>query len=263
MLTPHRYQNMKRKTILLGIAVAAVASSCLNGSYSTEYTALCNFEYSEVETVYGKDSVFFEGDFYQSSTLGFYGKRSEDKETFKGGFMLTLLKDKTFAEGHVNFSESMKPVYSAAADSAGHQSNGCAIFYDSKTSMPEKDVQFLMPSSGTCSLTALWVTNTNYVVNAAKFGDTANGVRAFNSADDKLVLTVTAYRNGVKNGTATFTLLSYDERDGVKATVGWQSVDTKNITYFDELDFSLDCNVEGFPLYCCVDDLTVNVSISE
>lgn len=253
---------MKLRTILCALALAAAASSCIKGSYKSNFTAYCSFE-SDDMTVYTKDSIKFDMDFVQGNSLYVYGKRDEDDSRFLGGFMLTKLKDSKIEEGHI--TGNFKSVYSVAADTAGYLSRGCAIFHDSKSSltMPAHEMEFAYSKNGTCGLTRMMVANTNYVVNTAKFGNPSLGVRAFNSPEDKLVLKVTAYRNGLEVTTVSKTLLSYDDRDGLKANIGWRKMDVSKITSFDQLDFSLECNVENFPLYCCIDEMILNVSVEQ
>ena len=253
---------MKLKTILCALALAAAASSCIKGSYKSEFTAYCSFESNNMKD-YTKDSIKFDMDFTQGNALIVYGKRDEGNTTFLGGFMLTKLKDSKIEEGHIEANE--KSIYSVAADTAGYLSYGCAIFHDSKSeaTMPEHDITFAYSQSGTCSLARMMVANTNYVVNTAKFGNRGLGVRPFNSVEDKLVLKVTAFVNGMETGTISKTLLSYDEKDGLKENIGWRKVDISKISRFDWLDFSLECNVENFPLYCCIDEMVVNVSVEQ
>ena len=47
---------MKLKTILCALALAAAATSCMKGSYQTNFTAYCSFE-SDDMTVYTKDRI--------------------------------------------------------------------------------------------------------------------------------------------------------------------------------------------------------------
>lgn len=253
---------MKLKTILCELALAAAATSCMKGSYQTNFTAYCSFE-SDDMTVYTKDSIKFDMDFTQGNSIFVCGKRNEDKSKFLGGMMLTKLKDSKIEEGHID--GNTKSIYSVAADTAGFMSKGCAIFHDSQssTTMPEHEMIFAYSKAGTCSLKRMMVANTNYVVNTAKYGNKDLGVRAFNSVEDKLVLKVTSYVNGLESGTTSITLLSYDEKTGLKENKGWRKLDVSKISRFDWLDFKLESTVENFPLYCCIDEMVVNVSIEQ
>ena len=71
---------MKFSTVICGVSALFLAASCLDGgSFKSNYNEYCSFEFSDVSTLYGNDSLYFETDFPQSSnnqSLAFRGKRN-------------------------------------------------------------------------------------------------------------------------------------------------------------------------------------------
>lgn len=247
--------NIRITGIIAGLAIAASVSGCANGSYHSEYTAFCTFEYTDA-TLYGADSLYYEDNFSQAGTFAFLSKRSDDGSEFLGGFMLSLMKDTVYVKDH--FTERSR--YCVASDSTGaYNSTGFAIFYDSKNSMPEHSVSFLYASSGgVCSLSRVMVANTNETVNTARFGH--GEVPAFQQGD-YLKINVTGFLNGEETASASYTLANYDG-NGLNVATGWKQMDIGKIGQFDYLDFSLESNRTDLPLYCCVDEIAAKVSIS-
>lgn len=250
---------MKLTHFLSTVFAVTVLSSCVKGSMSQEFTAYCSFEKYDVAQVFGKDSVFFKSDFAEGglSSIIFYGKRDGDPLKFRGGIMMSLLKDTTYKAGH--FTE--KSLYSVASDTTGaFDSKGFAIFYDSKSNMPEHTVGFAYAKSeytSYCSLLRIMVANTNYMVNLIKFGN--GNIPAFQQGD-VLTLKIKGIRGGTETSSASFTLAKYDG-NGLSVVTGWKSMDVSKIGTFDYLDFSLESNRSDFPLYCCIDELAASVSI--
>ena len=128
---------MKFSTVICGVSALFLAASCLDGgSFKSNYNEYCSFEFSDVSTLYGNDSLYFETDFPQSSnnqSLAFRGKRNgEEKITdihdFRGGFLLSLLRDTLVCEGHISENPS-RSMYSTVADTTGSEnSKGFAVF---------------------------------------------------------------------------------------------------------------------------------------
>lgn len=248
-----------RKLILCALAVISLTSCMKQGSFKTSYIDYCSFEYSNIATVYGTDSLNFESNFAQSAnyqTLVFMGKRSSDQITdineFQGGVMLSLLRDTVVAEKHF-ISE-----YSTVADTTGADgSKGFAVLVCNPGNMPEHTASFAATEFGTCTPHYMKVCNTNQVVNTAKFG--SDICPAFKEGD-YIKLIVTGILNGQKTAEASIDLVNYTTK-GLEIITNWTKMDLSKIGDFDHLDFNIETNVPQAPRKCCFDSLVLSVNI--
>ena len=138
-------------------------------------------------------------------------------------------------------------------------SKGYGIFYDSQVAMPDHEVVFNLRSIGTCSLNGLCVANTNYTVNAAKYG--FSDCPKFQEGD-YLKFTVNAIKGETKTGSASIDLVKCD-KSGLTVQIGWKAMEIKNALPFDYLDFELQTNRADLPLYCCIDNMVASVSVKQ
>ncbi|MDD6254360.1 MAG: DUF4465 domain-containing protein [Bacteroidales bacterium] len=256
---------MKISTVICGISAAVLVASCMNGgSYKSEYNDYCAFESSNIND-YGNDSLYFESDFFQSlsnCSLVFHGKRDGDKITdlsdFRSGFLLSLLRDTLVAKGHLAEADPRKIRYSVVADTTGaDNSKGFAVLCYVPGDMPEHSVSFAMTNYGTCLPRYVKVCNTSYVANTVTYGNAY--CRAFEKGD-YLKLSIAAVLNGVETQRLDYNLVKYDET-GLKIVDRWEKFDLSKLGDFDYLEFYMDSNVPGAPLYCCIDGMVVSVSI--
>jgi len=253
---------------LLGVtAFAAALHGCVgNGSFKSEYTDYCSFEYTSVSGFYTADSLYFSTDFTQgpsTGTLAFHGKRNaevSDIDDFKGGFMLSLLRDTVVAQGHLQGTNLTRSKHSVVADTTGaNNSKGFAIFKYDYGNMPSPCVTFLMSQyEGFCLPRHMSVCNTNFVANSVTYGN--GDCRAFQSGD-YLKLIITGTNGGVTSGKAEFVLASCTD-SGLNVVTTWKKFDLSDLGDFDTLDFTMESNVPGAPLQCCIDGLVVSVSVS-
>ncbi len=245
---------MKFSRILLAISIAACISSCMKGGYETSFTGVGNFEYSDtskyfVNGIYDKQDLIM-----ASASLSFNGKRNDDGEFF-GGVMAGIRRDSVYLEGYVP-----KSLYTVCDPYGGAgKSSGFGILFDSKGAMPEHEVSFLYSNIGTCTLSALAVANTTYIVNTIMFG--LNGIPAFESGD-YLTLKVTAIRDGQKASSASIDLAKHNGKS-LEIITKWTAMDVTAIGSFEYLDLDLESNRTDLPLYCCIDNLVANVTIKQ
>lgn len=244
-------------TCILGVA-SMLAAGCLGGSsYSQNYTAECTFEYSASE--YGKDSVYFTYDIDdQGQGLLFHGKRDSDNvdspSGFRGGFILSILKDTTYRAGH------FRSLYSVADTTAAYKSSGFAVWCNqpSAAEVPEQSISFSNTDYGTCVPVSMMICNTNYTVNFVKFG--ADGCPAF-SQGDWIKVTVTGIHDGEKSGSAESYLVNYTEK-GLDVVTDWKAMDLSKLGDIDHMVINVSSNRADAPAYCCIDYLTARISVS-
>lgn len=262
---------MKLKTIICGFAVAVLAASCMKGgSYKADYTDYCSFESGYISE-YTKDSLYFKSDFLQSTswqTLLCCGKRNNamsgeeitDVNDFKGGLMLSMLKDTLVEPGHID-ANSFKSRYSTVADTTGaDKSKGFAILHYVQGGMPDHTIVFIQSAYGSCVPMYMKVCNTNYVVNVMSYGYNENRSGAFQEGD-YLKLVVTAIINDV--ATKSVEKMMGEFKDGKLTYVsGWEKFDLSELGDFDYLDLKMETNNYAVPTDCCIDGLVMNVSIS-
>lgn len=240
------------------VAAVAVAGGCLgSGSFNQNYTAECAFDYSASE--YGKDSVFFSYDLNIQGLL-FLGKRDtdnvDDPSGFKGGFILSLLADTTYCEGH------FRSLYSVADTTGAYKSPGFCIWCNepSATEVPEQSISFYNTAYGTCYPSSMMICNTNYTVNTVKFGTDA--CPAF-SQGDWIKVTVTGVLGGVRSGEkAEAYLVNYTE-NGLSVLTDWKRMDLSKIGDIDYLVIKVSSNRPDAPAYCCIDSFVARISISD
>lgn len=260
---------MKLSTAFLSIAASAILVSCIgDGGFKSKYNEYCSFEFSNVTSLYGPDSLYFETDFPSPNqalafrgeriTNGLNGETIDNINDFRGGFILSLLRDTKVCEGHIEQDEH-RSKYSTVADTTGaDNSKGFAIFKYLDGYMPAQSVSFLYTAYGTCMPKLMSVCNTNYVVNTVLYGNSY--CRAFETGD-YIKLTIKAYLDGAQSGeTVEVKLVDYAESD-LKIIDSWKRVDISKLGDFDYLIFEMSSNVPSAPLYCCVDGMLCSVDI--
>lgn len=246
---------MKILKVLSVMAVAILAVSCLEGGkYESNYTSWCTLEFSDANS-YGADSIYFESNINDGNAMTFL-RKVDGSDLFTGGFLLSIRKDTTYQANH------FKSKYSVADTTGARGTNGFAVFYQNrdKTQMPDHDAQFAYSTSGTITPVAVYVANTNYMVNLMKFGTV--DCPAF-QAGDYLSLKITAHSSTSDAGkSASIDLARYDATAGLTVKTDWALWDLTSLGAFTYLDFELVSNRTDIPLYCCVDEFVAKVALS-
>jgi len=233
---------------LLVILIGAVCiTSCLKGSYQSNYTAVCSFEFNNIfkDSLYSK-SYFAEGGFVFNS----FRNKSEQ---FLGGFMISMKCDTIYKSGHI----SRSPYCVADTTAIGK----CFLVFkqSEKETMPEHDIIFLSTEAGIAMPQNCYVNNTNDVANIVMFGRDA--VPAFKEGD-YLKLTITATLGGkVKDKKVEVNLAEY--KGVLKVLKDWKLVNLTSLGDFDFLDFELTSNRNDIPMLFCMDHFVAKVDISQ
>ena len=236
-----------KKSLLLVIAVAFLAASCMNKSaFSQKYVTVTTFDYSNINyvEVFGSDSTYFDatnGIGLMWDDLVFFHK--VESGLFQGGFMLSYLK----AAGTDEKPAEYVPNDYKVAGTPFATRNVYAVFHQNPYSeMPKHDIQFTASAYGTCTMTQCWVNNTDAVYEAVK--------RSLNSGET-LKLVATGYLNEKVTGTAEI-MLAADT-----TMYNWTKFDLTKLGSVDAVDFELVCDNPAIPKYFCLDELTASINI--
>jgi hypothetical protein len=244
---------MKKTRLFLSLlALAAVATSCLDDddSYKQNYTAYCNFEFTDLEYVLGEDSVYFDADYFMGDASLYFYTSHEGSDAFLGGFALSGKHDPVVASGHESSS-----VLAVCDTTGAANSTGFTVFYQS-ASMPDHDITFGYANRGECSATlnGMYVCNTNYMANLIVYGTTS--IPAF-SEGDYLKLRVSS-DTGKSD---TVTLAEWPAGGTLSYIHDWTAFVTSNVGTYSELNFEFVTNRTDLPLYCCIDGLTSYIQL--
>lgn len=242
--------DMKLKIwILTALVLGGMAAACNpSGTNSSNYTAVCTFEYSDIDN-YLVDSLITEFQNYifaGSDGLSFVGP----DPISPCGFIISVRHDPLLEAGHV------AKEYAVVSRSAAH---GVAyvVYVDQPGSAEKKTVNFDYAQYGTCTLDGFMFNNTNKVATLATYG--LGDVPAF-APGDWMKLTVTGYKGSTIGGTVAVDLVDYTGTE-LKVIKDWTAVETKDFGQFTTLCFKVTSNREDVPLEVCIDYLQASISV--
>ncbi len=236
------------KKLLFVMAAAVAAASCVNENqgYSANYTLGVTFEYGA--GVFQSDSLYMDkqlGVGIAWENMGFHHKLNDDKSEFQGGFVISRLK------GGGTSEQDRFRVNSGVGRSGSYT---YAVYYANpdESKMPEKDIEFLEPNYGTCTMVGCYMNNTKEVVNAVK----ANFVEG-----DRLAVRMTGYLGGEKTGEAEFVLAEYTaEKDSL--VTGWSPFTLDKLGSVETIDIEIISSRDDIPTAFCMDDMITQVSVT-
>lgn len=246
---------MKKFLVVFFAAVMAVSCFKDGPTNSHQYNLLATFEYVndyEIPRQFGEDSLYFDtanGLGMGWNDVAFMHKLSEDKKEFKGGFMLSCLKGKLYAEGYESVMRTDMYRVNAPADST----RTYMVFVDagSDADMPAHDVEFVGDQYGTCRVVGCYVNVPLYVAAAAK--------KEFEDGD-ALTLKVTGYLDGKMTGEKSIDLITC-EGGNVKLLPKWTLFDFASIGDIQYLDFDVQSTDPNVPEVFCMDNFGARVAI--
>ena len=245
------------KKILVVCCLAMMAVSCFKDgpTNSYQYNLLASFEYVsdyDIKNQFGDDSLYFD----TASGLGmgwndvaFMHKLSSDKKTHEGGFILSCLKGKLYADGYEADASTDMYRVNAKADSTRMY----VVFVDAgaEDKMPAHDVEFVGDQYGSCVMVGCYVNLPLYVAAAAS--------KEFKDGD-ALVLKATGYRDG--NVTAEKSMNLITCADGKVALLPrWTLFDLKALGDIQYVDFDVQSSNPAVPEVFCMDNFGAKVSI--
>lgn len=244
---------MKNIYSAFALLIASFLSvSCLEGSFSSNYTTVDSFDYIDFLTT-SKDSVFVDG-FFIGTSGKFVFNIGTDKEGTKvtGGFGLSSKRDKKL--GHRGDKCNEYCVY----NSSDKNVTTFAVFHqnDDPTLNPNEGnaIVFVGGVGAVCTPSTCTVANTGMVASMIENG--ADGFEPF-ADGDYLTLTLTGYQDKVKGKSVSIDLAKYDGK--LTMLNEWKVLDLAPLGNVTSIDVKLETNREGLPLWFCFDNLTTNV----
>lgn len=248
----------------LGVAISAFAlSSCFNSTYSESYTLIASFEYGK-QVELRPDSTYFATTGYAIgyNYLAFCHNVDPQTKAFKGGFRLSALEGLIKPEKTEEVEGEQTAAEKTALDMTwrAHSVPGANMYmvYYMSQDRPEYDVEFLIPTSGTCIMKSCYVTNTAKV--AADIASTFE-------RGDKLVLKATGYKNGKETGTAEMALADYTQNDKSgqpkdSIVSAWTMFDLSKLQLVDKVKFELEnMSTKNVQKYFCIDNVVADITL--
>ena len=252
-------------TKAFGVVVAAVVlSSCFKSNYSESYQLIANFEYGKVLEL-RKDSTYFAADGFGIgyNYLVFCHNIDPISKEYKGGFRISAL------EGQIRpAKEEEDNNEQTAADEMAQMDmvwrahsvpgvNTYMVYYASQ-SRPEYDIEFLVPTNGSCIMKACQVTNTAKVAEeiAGKF------VRG-----DKMMLKAIGYKDGKETGVAEIALADFTQNDKTgqpkdSIVSRWTTFDLSKLQAVDKVKFEIEVFSEkDVQKYFCLDNVVADIAL--
>lgn len=253
-----------------GIAAVAFAlSSCFKSNYSESYTLVANFEYGKALEL-RKDSTYFAQDGFGIgfNYLAFCHNIDPTTREYKGGFRLSALEgqirpvkqENESNESEVTESETVELDMVWRAHSVPG-ANTYLVYYLTKD-RPEHDIEFLLPTNGTCIMKACQVTNTAKVAEeiAGKFG-----------RGDKLTLKAVGYKDGNETGKAEIALADFTQNDKAgqpkdSIVSKWTTFDLSALQSVDKVIFELEVSslteeMKDVQKYFCLDNVVADIAL--
>ena len=252
------FTTLKR---FIGVAVIACAlSSCFSYINTESYTLVADFEYGS-DLVVRPDSTYYseKGIGIGYNYLAFCHNIDPSTYDFLGGFRVSILKGLYNAEPKEDENDDTqvetKPLDMTWRAHCNLRSNTYMVYHMSDR-RPTTDIQFLMPSAGTCVMKSCQVTNTAKVAEqiAEKF-----------QRGDRLTLVATGYLGDQMTGKAEFDLADYTQNDKTgqpkdSIVSKWTTFDLSTLKQVDKINFALVSNV-SVPLYFCLDNVVADISL--
>ncbi len=257
--------NVSKIYRFIGIAVAAVAlTSCFNSNYSESYQLIANFEYGKMLEL-RKDSTYFatEGFGIGYNYLVFCHNIDPTSKEYKGGFRISALEGQIRPVKEENdesepvVTQEVAPMDMVWRAHSVPGANTYMVYYMSQN-RPEYDIEFLVPTNGTCIMKACHVTNTAKVAEeiAGKF------VRG-----DKMTLKAIGYKDGKETGVAEIALADFTQNDKAgqpkdSIVSRWTTFDLSKLAAVDKVRFEIEMLGESdVQKYFCLDNLIADIAL--
>lgn len=238
------------KNILLTLSGLALITGCLKGSFESNYSSICGFEFGREM----KDSVYFAESFMDGG-LVFANARNASGELI-GGFALSKKCDKIYKPDHRSRS------LFCVADTTALGEVFSVYVQNPDKKVPEKDIVFASTQYGIIVPKVCFINNTNDAANIILYGR-GDDVLPF-AEGNYLKLTVTAFLDGKeKEKKAEAYLANYTEK-GLMVLRDWTEFKLNELGDFDYLDFQLESNRESdIPMSFCMDNMISQINIKQ
>lgn len=253
-------KNLKLFKRFMSMAVIAVAlTSCFDFTSSENYTLIANFEYGS-ELTLRSDSTYYAEKGYAIgyNYLAFCHSVETSTYEFLGGFRVSGLEGVYDPEPKEEETEIQPVVKALDMTWRAHSIKGTNTYlvYKFGSTRPTNDVEFLLPTNGTCTMKMCQVTNT---------GKVAEEIAATFQRGDKLTLIATGYKGGQMTGSAEFALADYTQNDKSgqpkdSIVSKWTNFDLSALKSIDKINFAL-VSTKSVSQYFCLDNVIADIAI--
>ena len=253
-------KNLKLFKRFMSMAVIAVAlTSCFDFTSSENYTLIANFEYGS-ELTLRSDSTYYAEKGYAIgyNYLAFCHSVETSTYEFLGGFRVSGLEGVYNPEPKEEETEIQPVVKALDMTWRAHSIKGTNTYlvYKFGSTRPTNDVEFLLPTNGTCTMKMCQVTNT---------GKVAEEIAATFQRGDKLTLIATGYKGGQMTGSAEFALADYTQNDKSgqpkdSIVSKWTNFDLSTLKSIDKINFAL-VSTKSVSQYFCLDNVVADISL--
>ena len=243
------------KRIFLIITTSLLVMSCLNDYTMTESGTVgisFEFPYNYAE-MFGTDSLYYvqqENASLVVNVLGFNNVIEKDSKEFVGGFIFSYMAvPESGTEGLEN------NLYRANNKLRKGEKNTFAVYsqHPDQSKNPERDIVFIYPDNGTCTITSCYVNNTVAVADAVQ----ENFVDG-----DRLLLKARGWKKDVETGTAEITLADWStQKDSLVSS--WTKFDLSALGAIDRVDLEIIApEGKDIPKAVCIDDVSMQISLT-
>ena len=250
------------KTIKRFMGMAAIAfalTSCFDFTSSENYTLVANFEYGSDLTLRADSTYYAEkGYAIGYNYLAFCHKIDASTYEYKGGFRISALEGVYDPEPKEEGTETQPEVLNLDMTWRAHSIKGVNTYmvYYMSSQRPTYDIEFLLPTSGTCTMKMCQVTNTAKV---------AEEIAATFQRGDKLTLVATGYKGGQMTGKAEINLADYTQNDKSgqpkdSIVSKWTNFDLGALASIDKINFAL-VSTKSVSQYFCLDNVIADIAI--
>ena len=248
------------KKFLVVVFAAFMVASCFDHEYQTtkDYNMFASFEYDkqygyDMSNYFGKDSLYCEHTYGYGlgwDDMGFCHKVDSLTREFQGGFVLSRLKGKVYADS----LELNKDIDLYRVNAPADSSRMYLVFIEAELEdhMPKHDVEFMMDEYGSCKVIGCYVNVPLYVAAAA--------VKEFKDGD-YLSLKATGYREGKVTSEKSIDLITCGGGK-VNLSEKWMTLDLSALGDIQYVDFDVTSSNENVPEVFCLDNFGAKISIA-
>lgn len=240
-------------------AIAFALTSCFDYTNSESYTLVANFEYGSDLTLRPDSTYYAEKGFgIGYNYLAFCHNVDPSNYEFLGGFRVSAKQGIYDPEPKEEETETPQNVNTLDMIWRAHSIKGANTYmvYYMSAQRPTADVEFLLPTIGTCTMKMCQVTNTAKV---------AEEIVTNFQRGDKLTLIATGYLNGQMTGTSEIELADFTQNDKSgqpkdSIVSKWTNFDLSALKTIDKINFAL-VSTKSVSQYFCLDNMVADIAI--
>lgn len=249
--------------LFFGVGIACMFTSCLTSTYSESYMLVANFEYGSTLKLRADSTYYAENGFsIPYNYLAFCHEVDADTKENIGGFRLSALEGLIKPQKEEDSDEETEstesiPVLGLTWRAHSFAGANTYMVYHMSQDRPSYDIEFLLPTTGTCVLKSCMITNT---------AEVAEDVTGKFERGDKMVLTAVGYKGGAETGRASFALADYTQNDKIgqpkdSIVSRWTLFDLSALGAIDRVKFGIEAS-KDVQKYFCLDNMIAEIAIS-